>query len=56
MNDTLEAMDIETNPDYDGSFFDSMIRNGWKIQGKPIYDWIETYKARLAHIEDSTGS
>jgi len=25
-----------------------MERSGWLIKGKPVYDWIATYAARLA--------
>ena len=48
MNETLEHHGIEPSPDYDGNFFASMQRCGWLIKGKPVYDWIATYAARLA--------
>lgn len=44
---TLEVHGIEHNPDYDGDFFAVMTRNDWKIRRKPVWDWIETYRARL---------
>lgn len=47
MYETLEAHSVEPNPDYDGNFFDTMLRNKWTIRGKPVFDWIETYRARL---------
>lgn len=47
MYDTLETHGIEPNPDYDGNFYAAMERNGWTIRGVPVYDWIETYVARL---------
>lgn len=47
MYDTLEAHGIDSAPDYDGSFFDVMTRSGWRINDKPIWDWIATYAARL---------
>lgn len=44
---TLETHGIEPNPDYDGNFFETMQRNGWTIRGERVFDWIETYVARL---------
>ena len=49
---TLEAHGIDAFPDHDGDFFDSMTRNGWKIRGKPVFDWIETYRTRTEKIQD----
>ena len=47
MIETLEAHEIEYNPDYDGQFFDTMTKCGWTIRSLPVYDWIATYEARL---------
>ena len=47
MAETLEHHGIEYVPDYDGQFFETMNRNGWTIQGKPVFDWMATYIARL---------
>jgi len=47
MIETLEAHEIEYNPDYDGQFFDTMTKCGWTIRGLPVYDWLATYEARL---------
>jgi hypothetical protein len=47
--ETLEALGIQSEPDYDGLFFENMIANDWIIRGtgRPVYDWIATYVARL---------
>lgn len=47
MIETLELHDVEHIPDYDGNFFETMTRNDWKIRGERVFDWIETYRARL---------
>ncbi len=47
MYETLENEGIEISPDHDGHFFDQMEHNGWKINGKPVFDWIATYQARM---------
>jgi hypothetical protein len=47
MYSALEHNAIEPNPDYDGNFFASMEKCGWTIKGKPVWDWMETYKSRL---------
>lgn len=47
MYDRLEFLEIEYSQDYDGSFFDTMQKAKWTIRGKPIWDWIATYQARL---------
>jgi DNA-binding PadR family transcriptional regulator len=52
MYDRLEASGIEPNPDYDGQFYDSMIRNNWSINGEPVFDWIATYESRVAKIDE----
>jgi hypothetical protein len=43
----LEKEGVEEDPDHDGDFFNSMVRAGWKIRGKPILDWVLVYQARL---------
>lgn len=47
MYQTLQHNAIEPNPDYDGNFFAVMEKSGWRIKGKPVFDWMATYKARL---------
>lgn len=47
MYEALEANDIETSEDYDGRFFETMTRNGWRIRGERVWDWMETYQRRL---------
>jgi hypothetical protein len=48
MYETLEAMGIDPNPDYDGGFFDDMQSRDWTLpDGRPVYDWPATYVARL---------
>jgi len=47
MHRTLERHGVEPSEDYDGRFFETFSRNGWRIRGDPIFDWIETYRARL---------
>lgn len=44
---TLEEHGVQYDIDYDGSFFDQMEASGWTIQGKPVFDWVATYAARL---------
>lgn len=44
---TLEVHGVEPDPDYDGNFFDQHRRNHWQIRGRPIFDWIALYVARL---------
>jgi hypothetical protein len=49
MIETLTDNRVEYHQDYDGDFFDNMTKSGWMIQGKPVYDWIATYIARVEH-------
>lgn len=51
----LEELGVEQNPDYDGDFFNSLQRNGWKVKGKPVFDWVTLYEARVAHIVPGGG-
>ncbi len=43
----LDELGIESDPTYDGNFFEQMQRSGWTIRGKPILDWPKAYAARL---------
>ena len=40
--------DILQSAANDGNFFTVMTNSGWKIKGVPVFDWIETYRSRLA--------
>jgi hypothetical protein len=56
MYETLEELGVDWEPDYDGNFYEQMVNNDWIIPGtgKPVYDWIATYLARLEN--NTTGS
>jgi len=47
MYNTLDRLGIANDLDHDGNFFDQMEASGWTIDGEPVFDWPETYKARL---------
>jgi len=47
---TLEAHDVEIEPDYDGNFFEDMVAHNWTINGEPVKDWIKLYEARVDYI------
>ena len=47
MYDLLEENGYEIYPDHDGGFFNQMVKSNWSIKGKPIYDWMKTYVARV---------
>ena len=46
MHRTLETLGLG-EVDYMGGFFDQMVKNDWKIRGKPVHNWVETLKARV---------
>lgn len=47
MYDILEDEGVEIDPDHDSDFFQQMQESGWTIRGKPVFDWIAAYQARL---------
>ena len=47
MDSSLNRVGITPDPDHDGDFFNSMTKSGWRINGAPVFDWIEVYRARL---------
>lgn len=47
MYETLDALDILTDPDHDGDFFAQMEASNWTIRGDRVWDWPAVYQARL---------
>lgn len=46
----LEIREIDIDPDHDGGFFNDFSKRNWRMpDGSPVWDWVETYKARLEH-------
>jgi hypothetical protein len=48
---TLEEYGVDHEPDYDGNFFTNMSETSWMVRGKPVYDWIDLYAARVEKIK-----
>lgn len=46
----LEIREVDIDPDHDGNFFNDFSKRNWRMpDGSPVYDWVETYIARLEH-------
>lgn len=46
----LEIREVDIDPDHDGGFFNDFSKRNWCMpDGSPVYDWVETYNARLEH-------
>lgn len=46
----LDLHGVDGDPDHDGGFFNDFSKRNWRMpDGSPVYDWVETYNARLEH-------